>query len=248
MSDLILHQFVFSHFNEKARWALALKGLPHERRTCLPGPHLGAIRRLSGQTQTPVLQANGEVVAGSAAILDWLEARYPDPPLLPADRDAAGKARELEARFDAEVGPAVRTVLFEALLETPGYIAATFSLGKPASRRLAYRCMMPLAKGMIAKGNGVADPDNRARCHTLTERSFEEIAARTNSGPFLAGDAFGIAALTAAALLAPLVQPGHPDITLPRPRPPAVEALLARWSAHPAAEWVRRTYRDHRPD
>jgi glutathione S-transferase len=40
---------------------------------------------VSGQPLVPVLVAGDEVVADSPRILDWLDARFPDPPLLPSD-------------------------------------------------------------------------------------------------------------------------------------------------------------------
>ena len=62
-----LFHFQFSHYNEKARWALDLKGVSHERVSLLPGPHAPRMKRLTGRTQTPVLVNGEEVVAGSAA-------------------------------------------------------------------------------------------------------------------------------------------------------------------------------------
>jgi glutathione S-transferase len=56
---VVLHQFVASHYNEKARWALDWKGVAHRRITYFPGPHALAMRRLSGQTATPVLVEGG---------------------------------------------------------------------------------------------------------------------------------------------------------------------------------------------
>ena len=35
----LLLQFTFSHYNEKARWALDFKRVPHVRRSLIPGPH-----------------------------------------------------------------------------------------------------------------------------------------------------------------------------------------------------------------
>ncbi len=66
---IVLHQFEFSHFNDKARWALDFKGIEHRRESYLPGPHMFFIRRLSGQAQTPVLAVDNEVIPGSAAII-----------------------------------------------------------------------------------------------------------------------------------------------------------------------------------
>lgn len=41
----------------------------------------------------PVLVAGGEVVTDSPVILEWLEARYPEPPLFPSDRARAAEVR-----------------------------------------------------------------------------------------------------------------------------------------------------------
>ena len=57
---VVLHQFAYSHYNEKVRWALDYKKLPHDRINYLPGPHMGAIKKMTGQTSTPVLEIDGE--------------------------------------------------------------------------------------------------------------------------------------------------------------------------------------------
>ncbi len=40
-----LYMFRKSHFNEKARWTLDLKALPHRRIALLPGPHASTDRK-----------------------------------------------------------------------------------------------------------------------------------------------------------------------------------------------------------
>jgi glutathione S-transferase len=56
------------------------------------------VEAVSGKPLVPVLVADdGEVVADSPTILDWLEARYPEPPLLPSD-----PARRAEIRVFVE--------------------------------------------------------------------------------------------------------------------------------------------------
>jgi glutathione S-transferase len=52
---------------------------------------------VSGQPLVPVLVSGDEVVADSPRILDWLEARFPAPPLLPRD-----PARRAEVRVFAD--------------------------------------------------------------------------------------------------------------------------------------------------
>jgi glutathione S-transferase len=62
-----LLQFRHSPYNEKIRWALDLKRVPHRRRSLLPGPHMGVVKKLTGRTQTPVLvMADGTAINGSA--------------------------------------------------------------------------------------------------------------------------------------------------------------------------------------
>ena len=64
---------------------------------------------------------------------------------------------------------------------------------------------------------------------------------------YLVGGEFSIADLTAAAMLAPVVNPDHPAMKRPEPMPAATADLIARYADHPAAVWVHRIYREHRP-
>ena len=69
----VLWQFTGSHFNEKARWALDWKGVRHERRSLLPGPHALKIWRMTGQTSVPVLELDGRAIHDSTRIIAALE-------------------------------------------------------------------------------------------------------------------------------------------------------------------------------
>ena len=48
MADPVLWQFKYSHYNEKARWALDFKRIPHRRRSLLPGLHIPPILWMTG--------------------------------------------------------------------------------------------------------------------------------------------------------------------------------------------------------
>lgn len=244
---LVLHQFEFSHFNEKARWALDYKGLQHERVSYLPGPHMPAIRRLSGQQQTPVLDMDGEIIAGSAAIIDALERRFPEQPLYPSDEGLRRQALDVQTRFDEEVGPAARSALFSGLIRAPGYLVKMFARRASPPKRLLYRASFPLAKPLIARANKAADPGDIKRAFDRFENALEEVAAATQHTGYLVADRFSIADLTAAALLAPFANPDHPDMARPQPVPAPVADIMGPYASHPALEWVRRMYREHRP-
>jgi len=243
---IVLHQFEFSHFNEKARWALAWKGLECERRSYLPGPHMAPIRKLSGQMQVPVLEIDGEVVPGSAAIIDRLERSFPEPALYPSEPDVRAEALAIQRRFDAEVGPATRTALFSELLPDGAYFSAMFGRKASASARSLYRAAFPVTRLLIARNTGASDPANVARAFEVTEAALDEVATRAAATGHLVGDRFSVADLTAAALLCPIANPAHPDMAKLEPIPERYRALLARFSEHPGMAWVTRMYAEHR--
>ena len=247
MPELELLQFHSSHFNEKARWALDWKGLPHRRTSLLPGPHMPRVKRLTGQTSTPVLRVDERAVAGSARILEELEALQPDPPLFPAEPQARAAVDRLQAHFDEEVGPPVRTALFSVLLDEAGFLCRIFDRDRPAWQRWAYRSTFPLVKPLVRRGNGVTDEAAVEAAFAATEAALDLVAERSAGTGYLVGDGFTAADLAAAALLAPTVRLEHPDMQRPAPIPGAVLEWIERWESHPGAAWVRETYRRHRP-
>ena len=80
-----LWQFTSSHFNEKARWALDFKRVPHIRHSMIPGFHVATVKRMTGKTHVPVLKLNGNAISDSSRIIEALESAYPEPALYPAD-------------------------------------------------------------------------------------------------------------------------------------------------------------------
>lgn len=249
MSETIeLLQFRKSHYNEKARWSLDWKGVPHRRRSLLPGPHARTITKLTGQSMVPVVRFGDQMVAGSASIIDELERRYPDPPLYPADLEERARARQLQSWFDDEVGPMVRRGIFAVLLGEPGYLCTLFAGHCVLPKRLAYRASLPLVSGLIRTSMGITDAASIDQALAVTEKAFDFVAKEAGPDGHLVGDSFSVADLAGAALLAPAVDVTHPDMVKPRPMPRAVEEWLARWAKHPGAEWVRDRYRKYRPE
>jgi glutathione S-transferase len=244
--ELVLHMFLASHYNEKARWALDWKRLAHRRIPYLPGPHAPQIQRLSGQRATPVLVMDGRAIAGSALIIDALEREFPAHPLLPVDPALRERALGVQRQFDDEVGTAVCTVLFSVLLRELGYLRDVFAAGQPALKRGMYRALLPLVKPLIAQANDVSSV-SVPRAFARTEQALEETARLIGPSGQIAGDAFSVADLTAAALLAPLSPPAHPDMARPARVPARVQELYARYERHAAVQWLHEQYAKHRP-
>src|SRR4051794_40317370 len=108
MARAVLYHLALSHFNEKARWALDFKRVPHVRRTVLPGAHVGLALGLARTTTLPILVIDGEAIADSTAIIAELERGYPEPPLYPADPALRSCALAIEDEADETLGPALR--------------------------------------------------------------------------------------------------------------------------------------------
>jgi len=243
---LELHQFLYSHYNEKVRWALDFKSVSHTRISHLPGPHMAAIRTLAGVSQTPILRVGGVVVAGSADIIDVIEGHYPEPPLYPADAEPRKTALAVQTFFDEEIAPAVSRVLFGELLKEPAYLCRMLASEKPLFTRLTYRATQPAIRQVMRRMMGI-DEGSVATARRTIRAGLDHVAALAGPEGYLAGNRFTVADLSAAALLAPACNPPHPDMEFPQPRPARVDAWLNEWADHPGAAWVRSIYAKHRP-
>ena len=89
-----VYRIPFSTNVERVSLAAGFKGLEIEW-VDVDDADRSPVEAVSGQRLVPVLVAeDGEVIPDSPAILEWIEARYPDPPLLPRDT-----ARRAEVRI-----------------------------------------------------------------------------------------------------------------------------------------------------
>jgi glutathione S-transferase len=242
-----LLQFRHSPYNEKVRWALDLKRVPHLRRSLLPGPHFGTVRALTGRSHTPVLRTgDGQALDGSARILEWLEAHWSKPALFPAGAAERAEALRIQQWFDDDLTPRIRRAVLDALLRQPTAFADVFGDGRPPWQRRAYAAGLPLAAALIRKGNGIDGPDSVADGMRAAEQALEFVAGRTEAAGFLVGTSFSVADLTAASTLAVLAQPPGSPMAGPQPYGRDFAALLLRFEAHPAIAWTRRLYAQQR--
>jgi maleylpyruvate isomerase len=113
-----LYTFFRSGTSHRLRIALNLKGL-----ACRPvavdlrrEQHLqAAYRAVNPQQLVPALEVDGRVMTQSPAIIEWLEERYPHPPLLPDDADERAQVRALAAIVGCDIHPLNNRRVLEAL-------------------------------------------------------------------------------------------------------------------------------------
>jgi len=240
-----LWQFTSSHFNEKARWALDFKRVPHIRHSMIPGFHVAAVKRMTGKTHVPVLKLNGTAISDSSRIIEALESAYPEPALYPADRDERRRALELEDYFDEELGPYIRRWIFHVILPYPKFVRAAFVSHASAAAQLAQRAMSPLI-GAIMRRQMDISPATAEIARGKTMAAMDRLEQELQPSGYLVGDRFTVADLTAAALLSPLVRPPEFPYKTPAPVPEPLAKIRDAVSTHPAFRWTLETYRQHR--
>ncbi|MDI1294664.1 MAG: glutathione S-transferase N-terminal domain-containing protein, partial [bacterium] len=123
MSALILHGYWRSSAAYRVRIALHVKGIAytqvtHDLRTGTqrdPAYLAGAPHGL-----VPMIEHDGERLIESPAILEWIEARWPTPPLLPKAPDAAAQVRAMAALIACDMHPLGNLRVLQALRQDFG--------------------------------------------------------------------------------------------------------------------------------
>jgi glutathione S-transferase len=242
----VLWQFRYSHFNEKARWALDYKSIAHVRRALLPGFHIPRLLWMTGQKATPVLVLDGKAIADSTRIIEALERFKPEPALYPRDDASRRRALELEEFFDEELGPHIRRAFFHELLPHTDYSADAMTPGFPPSTKRFYRAIFP-AMRMAMKVDMRVDATGADLGRKKIAAALDRVEAELQPSGYLVGDRFTVADLTAAALLAPLVMPAEfPYPPPPRPLPDGVARLRDVFARRRGFEWAAGLYHRHR--
>jgi maleylpyruvate isomerase len=118
-----LHNFFRSGTSHRLRIAAKLKGLSYDYVAVdlRKNEHRGAaFKSLNPQGLVPALVDGEHVMTQSAAIIEWLEERYPTPALLPSDLYDRAKVRALAALVGCDVHPVNNKRILDTLRATFG--------------------------------------------------------------------------------------------------------------------------------
>ncbi|MBM3571528.1 MAG: glutathione S-transferase family protein [Alphaproteobacteria bacterium] len=107
---VILYALPVSNYCAKVAIALAYKGVPHQI-VAPPGGYRSAeYRRIVPMGTMPALQDGDVVLSESEVINEYLEERFPEPPLLPRDPVRRARIRFLSRFHDLKLEPPVRAL------------------------------------------------------------------------------------------------------------------------------------------
>jgi maleylpyruvate isomerase len=113
-----LYTFFRSGTSHRLRIALNLKGLHYEQFAVdlRREEHLAAdYKAINAQQLVPALAIDGRILTQSPAIIEWLEERHPQPPLLPGDPESRAHVRALAAIVGCDIHPVNNRRILEAL-------------------------------------------------------------------------------------------------------------------------------------
>jgi len=240
-----LYDFTFSHYSEKARWALDFKGVPYTPRHLLPGFHMRTTRKLAPRSSVPILKTDDAVIQGSTEIIDFLEQTFPDRSLTPLQPQDANSAIEWEKYLDVEIGVTLRLWFYYHTL--PDRDRALKFLCTDATwlqRSLFAVSFAPIRRKMTLLMNINAESASSAERRFAA--AFDRLDQALERGPFLAGNRFSRADLSACSLLWPLCRPGESESEVEALYAPAVCTLRKQLQHRRFYRWVLDCYREHR--
>jgi len=120
MATVRLYAVPASHPSAAVERALQLKGADHERIDLITIAHRPYLRARFGSSTAPAaLFDDGTKVSGSRAIMRELDQRFPEPPLLPPDRDARAHVLRAEQWGEEVLQPLARRVTWAAVVRAP---------------------------------------------------------------------------------------------------------------------------------
>jgi glutathione S-transferase len=193
---IVLYQFLTSPFCEKVRRMLNFKGIPFEIHE-VPRQQAAEYAWVSPAGKFPAICDNGTAVADSSDIAHYLEARYPQPALLPAEARERALVHMFEDWADESLyfyEMLTRIVWPEnnqAFLLTA---AATLPGLEPAEveRVIVGRVTQVLREQGLGR-------KSRAAVLRDMERHFAALAALLDGGRWLVGDCISLADIAVAS-------------------------------------------------
>lgn len=208
----------FSHYNERARWAMQHHGLVAHERRYLPMLHFAPVRRVVPESQrtadaaggglsTPVLVLDdGRVINDSADIVRWADDTRgtPETTLFPAEHKSAIEA--FEQPLQTGLGKDTRFLAYWFLLDDKRAFAELVEHNVGWWQRAVFAVGAPAARAGMRKRFRLTQPGYE-KARARVEAAVETLSETLGDRDYLFADRFTAADLTAATMLSPALLP-----------------------------------------
>jgi len=169
--------FPISNYYNKVKLALLEKGVPFQEERVMTGSKDEAVLAASPLGKVPFIRTPQGALCESQVIVDWIEAAYPTPPLVPADPFAAAKVRELATFIDLHLELVARELYAQA------FFGGTVSEGTQARVRKQLERHIPAFKRLASFSPYVAgDHFTLADCSAWVSLPLVGMATKTVFG------------------------------------------------------------------
>lgn len=209
-----LYGVIFVPFVRKVRAVLALKAIPYQQVSVMPGAMDPAFLAKSPLAKVPVWEEPDFVLPDSSAICAYLERTVPAPPIHPSDPRAFASALFWEEYADTRLVEACDPVFFQRIVRPRVLRQAS---DEAIVRRHVEEVIPP-----------VLDQIEALYCSRGPLRADGAARAGTDDSSPPAPD------VSAIALWSVLVNLAHVGVPVDPSHWPGVAALVARLNAHPA--------------
>ncbi|HEY6132410.1 MAG TPA: glutathione S-transferase [Rubrivivax sp.] len=139
---IVLCGIPLSNYYNKVKLVLLEKGIPFKEERVPTGSSDESVLAASPLGKVPFLRTPQGTLCESKVIVDWIEAAYPTPALLPADAFDAAKAREIAAFLELHLELVARELYAQAFFGgsvsegTQARVRKTLDRNIPAFKRL----------------------------------------------------------------------------------------------------------------
>ncbi len=254
-----LISIAFSHYVEKARWALDRFGVPYEDARYMPTFHFPAVLwatrgrggradRVSSRFSTPILlRDDGTALRDSSDIVRWVSDTYATRETTLYPTEEVGR---LEAELGVTLGPHTRRVVYDQGLADAGLMRRMAERNVGATQAALWSVMFPVTRTVIIRALHVT-PAQALRSLDKCRVVFDEIEARRQGRPFLVGDRLSAADIAFATMAAPVLMPS-PEFGYAASLPttdemsPRAAEIVTEFRDHPAGRFALGLFQNHR--